>query len=103
MTRRYRLPLGPLGPCLALAAGLSGCDYSAPLTPTVGATPGTYEQGPALNLEPARPGGAPAPSAASSLDNPVIPPEDKEVILKNVLELIRTAALKPGGDNFAIA
>jgi hypothetical protein len=65
---------------LWLTVILPGCDYSAPAPTTVVSTPDSLIPG----------GGA-------------ITSEHKGVILKNVLELIRTAAMKPGGDNFRIA
>ena len=45
----------------------------------------------------------PGAPAFSPLDSAAMPSGEKEVILNNVIELIRTAAFKPGGDNFAIA
>jgi hypothetical protein len=41
--------------------------------------------------------------ASGSMDCDPIPESDKQAILDNVIKLIQTAALKPGGDNFAIA
>src|SRR5438132_176317 len=55
MTRRFPLLWGGLALALGLVATLAGCDYSSPVPPTGGATPGTYVQGNGLS-----PGG-PAP------------------------------------------
>ncbi len=93
MTRRKLLLCSGIGLCLAA----SGCSYTTP-APPAGAPPG----------------GAPvagAPGAAGGLGNAEpgapdcdpIPESDKQAILDNVIKLIQTAPLKPGGDNFAIA
>lgn len=95
-TQRFCLGSAVFGLCLA--AMLAGCDYSAPGTNVV-ATPGTYEKGSDLFSGSTGPGGP----SSSPLDPGMVPAGDKGVILENVVELIRTAALKPGGDNFAIA
>ena len=46
---------------------------------------------------------APVGSASASRDCDPIPESDRQAILDNVIKLIQTAPLKPGGDNFAIA
>jgi hypothetical protein len=93
MTRRTPL-LGTLigGGLAVVALSLCGCNYSSPVTP-VGAPPGSL------------PGaGAAGPGAASApRDCDPIPESDRQAILDNVIKLIQTAALKPGGNNFAIA
>jgi len=79
MTQRNLLLYGGLGLCLAAAPALSGCNYAAPVPPA----------------------GAPAGGAPGSDFGSI--ESDKQAILDNVVKLIQTAPLKPGGDNFAIA
>jgi hypothetical protein len=85
---------------LALASGLGGCDYqSIGVSPTdaPGALAGP-EPVPAIS-DPAAPGQPPTL-------RPDISEEDrarKTATLDNVVRLIQTAGIKPGGENFAIA
>jgi hypothetical protein len=81
---------------LAAAALIGpGCNYSSPVTP--GGLPPGYTPSPA-------PGGAPGAAADLSARNcDPIPESDRQAILDNVIKLIQTAPLKPGGNNFAIA
>jgi hypothetical protein len=94
MTVRTTL-LGTLISCglAVVALFLSGCNYSSPVTP-VGAPPGST---PGIGAA------GPAGAAAGSRDCDPIPESDRQAILDNVIKLIQTAALKPGGNNFAIA
>src|SRR4051812_31154501 len=100
LPHRYRIGLALAGVCLATA--LVRCDYSARETTYTGLTPGgTYVKGSGLGPDSSE--ATSRASSSTSLDNPAMTADDKGVILENVIELIRTAALKPGGDNFAIA
>jgi hypothetical protein len=96
---------GWLGLCLAAVLGLAGCDYSAPTTTPSEKTEGSYVTGPGLG--PAATGSASAPASGLApkqvADNPTLQSSDKGVLLENILRLIETAPLKPGGNNFAIA
>ena len=61
-----------------------------------------------MQLSPRRPGagsasGRPAGGSAPALWTSAAIESDKQAILDNVIKLIQTAPLKPGGDNFAIA
>jgi hypothetical protein len=81
-----------------LLSALAGCDYSNP-TPMVpsGMTPEGYASN----------SGASVSGPPRSAGNPFLPGEGdekrKEIILENIINLIQTASLKPGGRNFEIA
>jgi hypothetical protein len=78
---------------------LAGCNYSAPDSPLNVPPGGTFEKGADPHLGATQPGG----SVPSSLDSSSIGGDHQRAILENVIKLIQTAALKPGGDNFRIA
>ncbi len=92
--RRLKLGAGVALLGLGFSIVLTSCDYSDPDAARVTASPGTYERGSGLG-----PSGIGGPST----DAGIIPAGDKGAILDSVIKLIQTAALKPGGDNFAIA
>jgi hypothetical protein len=73
---------------------LAGCDYSAPAPPM-----GPNPNGADPLLSPSVPGDP----ASSAPGISAMPWGDKQAILENVIKLIQTAALKPGGANFEIA
>jgi hypothetical protein len=76
---------------LGLTSALAGCDYSSSEPPPLATDP-TYE--------PTLPS-APTKGEASAIsDLTASNPEMKAVILESVINLIKTAALQPGGDNF---
>ncbi len=99
MNRRF--PLGLIG----LVMILTGCDYQNKKPPIL---PSGIVDGP-LPTAPGRP----ASSTASTIDSPQsttltneIDPEiqrRRDVILANVINLMKTASINPGGQNFAIA
>ncbi len=80
---------------VVLFVALAGCDYSAPddsLPPPSAPAVGQSVQVPSgIGSEPA--------NRSLSTDEQA----KRDAILENVVKLIRTASLKPGGDNFAIA
>jgi hypothetical protein len=82
---------------LALILSLSGCDYSPPVAPPVSST-GVL--GPQASLpEIGAPGGAQLPQPALNEEEK----SQKSAILDNVVNLIQTASIKPGGPNFQYA
>jgi hypothetical protein len=97
LTRYTCLATGLVG--LWLAVALAGCNYSAPDSPLDVPPGGTFDGDADPNLGANKPGGS-LPSTSPPL---TIEGEHKRAILENVIKLIQTAALKPGGDNFKIA
>lgn len=88
MKRRVR----PWAVILGLTSAVAGCDYSAPPPPL----PATGPYVSPTSAEPSKEGAeSPTPVAQDNAD-----PAMKPVILESVINLIQTAALKPGGDNF---
>lgn len=112
MERCVRLRHWIIAACLAFAVavlvGQGGCDYSSSGPP--GVPEGTLNEGDAARpaQEPSRTTAtptAPGTVAATGGSSAVRAPgeEQKAAILGNVIRLIQTAGIKPGGDNFEIA
>ncbi|MFO0950187.1 MAG: hypothetical protein U0835_03360 [Isosphaeraceae bacterium] len=96
-------------PCLFALAVAGGCDDSGGTPPPVPA--GTFSAGaapgPARVNEPSLvPGGAPSTAPAAAAEVQAVGDDAgvrKAVILDNVIKLIQTAAVTPGGDSFGNA